>query len=432
MIKTIKAIYRFVIPRPIRRIRREIVDSYLIKNQPKRNQKALEIVRIKSKIKVAFFLIHDSIWKYDGVYKLMEEDDRFEPIVIVCPYIVYGEKTMLLEMNQAYENFKIKGYNVIKTLNEETSEWLDVKKEIRPDIVFFTNPHNITKKEYYINNFLHVLTCYVPYAFVVIHSIEMHYNQNFHYFLWKHFVETKYHKEFANIYLLEHSKNVIISGYPSLDKVFRKDYKPKNVWKDYKKGNAKKIIWAPHHTISGQGEGLDYSSFMEYHEYFIVLLKRRDDIQIAFKPHPMLKVKLYKNKEWGNEKTDSYYNIWNKLPNGQLEEGEYTDLFQLSDAMIMDSASFIVEYLYFDKPLCFTMRNDAVKDRFNSFGKIVFNYLYTAKDNNEIDFFIDNVVIGEKDILKSKRNHFLINDILPKNGKTASENIYNELKRELC
>jgi CDP-glycerol glycerophosphotransferase (TagB/SpsB family) len=155
-------------------------------------------------------------------------------------------------------------------------------------------------------------------------------------------------------------------------------------------------------------------------------------MQFAFKPHPLLKQKLYATNSWGKERTDDYYEYWEKLSNGQIETGQYIDLFYFSNAMIMDSASFIVKYLYFDKPLCFTMQDNNVKDRFNSFGRMVFDYLYTAEFEKEIIYFIDNIVINENDYLRKNKNNFLKDVILPRNGKTASENIVNELKKELC
>jgi hypothetical protein len=57
-----------------------------------RHRKARELVRGKEKIKAAFFLIQEPIWKYEGVYRLMERDERFEPVIIVCPYLLYGER----------------------------------------------------------------------------------------------------------------------------------------------------------------------------------------------------------------------------------------------------------------------------------------------------------------------------------------------------
>ena len=84
----------------------ELLEPIKIKIAPFQHKIAVKKVRKKDKIKVAFFLIHDSVWKYEGVYKLMEQDERFEPLVIVCPYITFGEENMLKEMKQAYQSFK--------------------------------------------------------------------------------------------------------------------------------------------------------------------------------------------------------------------------------------------------------------------------------------------------------------------------------------
>ena len=72
--------------------------------------------------------------------------------------------------------------------------------------------------------------------------------------------------------------------------------------------------------------------------------KYKDKIQIAFKPHPNLKT-VNKSSKSGKP-NDDYYDKWNSLDNGQLEEGDYFDLFLQSDAMIHDSVSFLSEYLY--------------------------------------------------------------------------------------
>ena len=408
---------------------------FYLKNELKRTRivqkKLIRELKDKEIINVIFLVIHSSVWKYDEVYKLLKNDTRFNLKIVVVP-LVRNKLGEMSTYNQTLNFFLKKGYNPTGAYDKTNNSWKDIKSLTKPDIVFFTNPHKLTFDKYYIFNFKDVLTCYVPYAFVVIHSIEIHYDQQFHKLLWIYFLETNYHKKFARKYIKDNDQNLVVSGYPGLDNKFNSNYFPKKVWKEYKDGNAYKIIWAPHWTISGQGGGLDYSSFMEYAHYFIELLKTDSNIQIAFKPHPLLKEKLYKDINWGEDKTNKYYNKWNELPNGQLEEGTYIDLFHFSDAMIMDSASFIVEYLYFDKPIAFTKRDDKVLERFNTFGKEVFNYLYQIKSTEELNDFIDNNIIQRNDYLKVKRNQFLNEKVLPGNGKTASENIYNELLKQLC
>ena len=82
---------------------------------------------------------------------------------------------------------------------------------------------------------------------------------------------------------------------------------------------------------------------------------------IAFKPHPILKPKLYKHALWGKERTDAYYHCWETMENTQLEMSDYIDLFMTSDAMIFDSVSFMTEYLYTKKPALFLCREGIEK-----------------------------------------------------------------------
>lgn len=394
-------------------------------------QQIIAKCRQKEKLKVLFIVTHTSIWKYEQLYFFLKEDPKFEPVIGVVP-LVTNQKVDVEHYKQTLDFFGRNGKKTLNAYNQEKEEWIDLKSVFSPDVVFFSNSNNLTFDKYHISHFHDTLTCYVPYAFVVVHSIEIHYDRVFHHLLWKYFVETEQHSLYAELYAKKRLKtNIKVTGFPGLDTIFIPKYKSKNVWKATGLSTYK-IIWAPHHTISEQGSGLDYSSFENYYEYFIKLCEEHTNIQVAFKPHPMLKNKLYKNVRWGEEKTNAYYKKWETMPNGQLETGEYIDLFSTSDAMIMDSASFIAEYLYFDKPILFTMRDQEVKQRFNSFGQEIFDYLYTSQNEKEVNHFIENQVIHQSDHLKEKRNQFLKERILPKNGKTASENIYNELQYQLC
>ena len=234
---------------------------------------------------------------------LLDEDPKFEIRIVVIPLVRDGQADMDV-FHKTLNYFQRKGYRTLSSYDPEKKTWLDIKKITQPDIVFFTNPHKLTFEKYYLNNFIDRLTCYVPYAFVVIHSIHIHYNQKIHHSLWRYFIETKFHMEFSRKYIKDSSNNVVVTGFPGLDSIFSKNYKPSTPWKSYLNKTAKKIIWAPHHTIKGEGSGLDYSSFEEYSDFFITLLENTPNIQIAFKPHPLLKEKLYRKKDWGKDKNE--------------------------------------------------------------------------------------------------------------------------------
>jgi len=390
--------------------------------------KVLARIKNKNKIKVAFFLIHHADWKYEGVFHLMDEDERFDPVVVVCPYTTYGEEFMLRVMNQAYETFKKEGYRVIKSLNEKSGEWLDVKKEIQPDMVCFTSPWDLTRPEYLVSNYLDTLSCYVPYGYKISFLYEAHFNRPMQNLVWKFFLETDIHKKLSLKYSQNSAVNTLVTGYPGMDKFLQKNDQHLDVWK-IKDKKVKRIIWAPHHSIHGMGGTLNYSTFLRFADFlFKIADQHKDDIQIAFKPHPILRVNLSKQEVWGKEKTDEYFQKWIDLTNGQLVEGEYMDLFLTSDGMIHDSGSFLIEYLYTNKPVMFLWNDDSIPERFNEVGKMALTKLYRGNNKNDIEKFICDIIINGNDSLKEERIQFFNTVITPPNQVSASENIYNFLQ----
>lgn len=406
---------------------RKLYAFYLINRAPKRHRRALELVRKKENVKVAFFLNHESVWKYEVLYDLMVKHPRFEPKIFVCPVVNFGTENMLFEMDKAFEAFKRKGYNVVKTFNSETGEYLDIKKNFSPDIVFFTNPHEgLQDYRYYINQFANTLTCYVPYSISTFHH-KFTYDLNFHNLVWNFFTETPIHKEIASEKQRNKGKNCTVTGYPGFDPLLI-NKNPKEVWKN-KNPALKKIIWTPHHLMN---ELSKVSNFLEYYDFFLELaIKYKDKLQIAFNPHPLLRVKLENDPNWGKEKTDAYYNKWVNLENGQFGNGYYIDLFLTSDALIHDSGSFMAEYLITGKPLLYMIRNESIIDYLNVFGEKTLGLHYQSRNQKQVIDFIENVVLNENDWMKEERDNFVKNTLLSKNGLTASQTILNYLENEI-
>jgi hypothetical protein len=406
---------------------RELNTLYLIKRASKRHRKALEIVRKKENIKVAFFLTHESVWKYDVLYDLMFRHSRFEPVIFVCPVVNYGMENMLFEMDKSFVSFKNRGYNVIKTYDNETEEYLDVKKTFSPDIIFYTNPYEgLQDYRFYIKQFSKTLTCYVPYAIMTV-NYEFIYNLDFHNIIWKVFSETPIHREIALQNQKNKGRNNIVTGYPGFDQLLINKTPNRDVWKN-KNFTLKKIIWAPHHSMTELNK---VSNFLEYYDFFLELAYNyRDKVQIAFKPHHLLRVKLEKDY-WGKEKTDIYYNKWENLVNGQFEDGDYIDLFLTSDALIHDCGSFMAEYLITGKPSLFMVRDESVMEYWNNFGEKAIAVHYQSRNKKQLIDFIENVVLNENDWMREERNNFVENTLIPKNKLTASENILEYLESQI-
>ncbi|MFA6185094.1 MAG: CDP-glycerol--glycerophosphate glycerophosphotransferase [Candidatus Shapirobacteria bacterium] len=394
-------------------------------------QKLQKKIKQKQKINVIFIVIHSSVWQYDDLYKKYSNDKKYNPIIIVAPYILCKKDEMIEEMNKSYSYFKNKNYSVLKTYNK-TNLFSDIKTELQPDIIFFTNPHKITNDKYYINNFYKdTLTCYVPYGIMSANIEKNQYNQEFHNLTWKNFYETEIHKKIAEKYADNKGVNVLVTGYPKCDIFLNRKYKAKNVWKKTDK-NLKKIIWAPHHTIENNEKELGYSNFLEYHQIMLDIAKKyQNKIQIAFKPHPILLTKLKTHPDWGERKIHDYCEKWKNEKNTQLELDEYTDLFLSSDGMILDSVSFIAEYMFINKPALFMIKDNTINNKFNIFGSIAYNLLYKSQNKNDLINFIETVILKEKDERKEQREKFLNQYLIPPNNHNATDNIYSFINNYL-
>lgn len=422
-----------IINKKLRKKFRRIFKKELIFIHKLQNEKSIvNDVSQKDTIKVVFFVIDSSLWQFDSLFKLMLKSERYEPYIVVIPYNIYGQEYMKEVLEKAYAYFKQNNPNVFCSYDSDADTWLDVREAIRPDIVFFTNPHKLTHDLYYID-YWHdkALTCYLPYALEISNLYEMHYNQLFHNLLWRYFNITQIHKEISLKYADNRARNVIIVGYPKCDNYLDTNYQPDDLWK-IKDRSIKRIIWTPHQTIEENERELGYSCFLLYYQHMLDLAKEYEGkIQIAFKPHPILKQKLYLHPEWGQERTDEYYQRWQNLKNGQLKSGDYIDLFMTSDAMINSSVSFTAEYLFTGKPGLFTVKDDTIKNKFSKLGEMAFDKWYKCNSKEDLIDFVEHQVIRGIDPYKEDRMTFVNEHLMPPNGISAAKNIMNAIEKEI-
>lgn len=394
-------------------------EKKIIKKQPLLHKKALEKLHYKQPIKCVFFALFDSVWKCDGMYLIMEESSFFDPIILVCPIINLGRDNMLQKMDECYNMFKEKGYNVIKSYDINNDSYVDVTKEIDPDIIIYTNPYKgLIDDRYYISNFKDKLTIYMQYYYGANSDDPAWYNLEMHNLSWRYYVETEAHKQFHITKAKNKGRNVVVTGYPGIENLL--------YGKTSKKSEEKRkvIIWAPHHSIEPVGI-VNYSTFLTYAAFMFEMARKYEkEAYFVFKPHPLLRNKL--EIKWGKEKTDKYYHQWENLSNTRMENGDYIHIFNESDAMIHDSASFVAEYLYTGKPVM-RIYDERTKNSYEGpFWKGCLSVYYKAYNEQDIEQFIQNVIDGV-DPMKEARERFYQERLLPPNGKLPSENIVNDI-----
>lgn len=405
------------------------IKGCLVAGQRQKHKRFLNKIKGKARLRVVFLAIHHSIWKVDSVFNRMLANPLFDPVILVCPFISYGDERMWEDMRQCCDFFEEKGYPFISAYNGSESRWMRLE-ELEPDIVFFTNPHNLTRRDYYQDAYLNYLSCYVPYHHEVCRygGDAAQYNQDFHNALWKIFAPHEYSmKTYVNVAVAK-GQNVVVSGYPAMEALIEKKAEGRylNVWKS--KDDRCRIIWAPHHTIVDTF--LPYSNFLRYAQAFRDFSEAmKEKVVWSFKPHPLLKAKLYRHACWGREKTDAYYDFWKNESHTQLDEGEYTDLFLSSDAMIHDSGSFLAEFLYVEKPVMYLLAENNQGEYYSEFGTAALKGCEIGYCFEDVVAFVKSLIISDKEILQAHKD-FLTKEIKPYfAGEMPSERIVSEISK---
>lgn len=387
-------------------------------------------LQYKDRISVVFFAMNVSMWRYQELYEALNRHKRFNPTIVLSPAQNMAKDQQISDLDGLRHFFSLKNIPFIDFDIEKKRSSVDIHSVIKPDIIFYPQPYKkIFVKEHHYCRFINKLICYYPYAFTITRD-RLFYDSYFLNHAWKLFYPTKLNFEDARTIAKNKGRNVVITGYPNSDIFLRKPQS--NPWK-IQNSKKKKVIWAPHFTIEEGITVLYLSNFLWMAEPMKSIVKEFSDIiQFAFKPHPRLKTELYKNRNWGKERTDDYYCWWATFANTQLETEGFIDLFLNSDAMIHDSGSFTVEYLYTQNPVLFISQDiDKLKMEKNLLGKEALDCHFIGKTVDDIHNFLVNVVLRGNDSMVEKREKFLHEQLLPPYGKTVLQNTMEDLQKSL-
>lgn len=384
-------------------------------------RRVLRSIASNGHIRILFFVQAISMWKYESLCNKLKEDHRFDFVIVpfILPWDTIEEQKRTEETIVDYckeKNFPyLIGYNIDK------HEYIPAK-DLKADIISYTQPYNSGFHPWLLEHF--VKRCafmYMSYG-LPLDTPELN-NTLLHNVAWKIFFPNDNQK---NIYLsnpVTHGENYQAVGNPFYDQL-QNAKATSTLWK-IDNPQIKKIIWAPHHTIAAN-DALPFSTFLEIADDMTALAKKFEGkVQFVFKPHPYLFKRLC--SIWGKERTEKYYKEWENMPNTNYTNGKYDSLFLSSDAMIHDCAGFTQDYLFTKKPVMFLSKPGHEK-HLAPFALSCFNQHYKGRGINDIQDFINNVVLNGIDPMRASRDEFYNTKLLPPNGQSVAENIYMELK----
>lgn len=357
---------------------------------------ALNHIKKKGYAKVGFFIVYDSVFSFEKLFKMMQKDITFEPFIVVIPDIIHGETNMKVQLEKTYKVLNKKYHNVYCSYDNEHDAYIDFSDRV--DIVCVDNPYDCLTEKFYRIEYLAtkgIPTFYTSYGYITSnwHNLDMKEYK----LLWINFLLNKIDKEEIKERCITQIPNTMVLGYSKMDGLF-------NV--KARKRDRLKIIIAPHHTIE-EGD-INYSTFLQYSDLWLELPKKYPDIEFVFRPHPLLKAQLLKNVEWNSQKVEDYFlNMKNQTNVEYQDGGDYFDTFINSDAIIHDCGSFMAEYLYTGKPACYLLKDvERNKKNYNKFAQMCIDQHYKAFNEDDIYQFINNVVLTKNDTMKDLRLKF--------------------------
>lgn len=402
-------------------------------------KKKLEQLKEKKIKKIVFFLKDSAEWSCEELYQKFSQTAEYEVSIVVAPFYAGTDKTIQDTYMDTIKYFEKRNFHTIGMYDIYQNRFKSWKEIGVPDIVFHLNPHYTAFRESSdICNFpLSILNVYIPYGMMIYGNVEQQFNQLSHMLYWKIFCETPLHKIMTSKYADIGDYNVISSGYVKMDSFLKVHINSeRKIWKipvgvDNKK--IKKIIYAPHWSVKDAftGFGNFDKIYMQIYEY---AKNNTKTTSWVFRPHPMLRAGAVQQGVFKSEEEyDNYLGMWNELPNAQvIENGMYVDIFETSDAMILDSVSFLAEYLYMHKPMLFLTRD---RNTFNDFGKELVKVLYKVDggDFDGIRRFIETVVMRNQDTMQKQREDFFEKylDYEKRNGMLASEYVYQYIDKQV-
>ena len=378
----------------------------------------------KDKIKVGFVLYDSSIWCGDELYNCFARDERFEVAIFLC---LRTDKMQLELIQRAFlyslKQFQSRGLNVVAIKNPKESlsaqDILIFLTPYFPVLPLALRPANITAK---------TLIVYVPYGLSI-----SNYNVSGHTMsriAWRFFFTSEIALKSYDKLCKVGMPRGVYGGYPKADIFFDKDLSLHFDWK-MSRPDAKKIIYAPHWSINSV---INHATFHRNFKFMYEFAKSHSEISWVFKPHPNLFFSAVSEKVFPSvEAFKEYLQAWNNLPNALVYLGAYYQaIFATSDGMIHDSASFVAEYQFANKPMIFLTREGEV---FNELGEKILKtaYLVDGRDFEGIVAMIQRVFI-EGDDYKADERKKIFNKCLnyPKHlGMSASEFIFKTISQEL-
>ncbi len=362
-------------------------------------------------IKVGFLCQYVPAWsKMDKVYRAMQLDPRFDPVLICLPDRINANRLTDPDSlaNETYAYFQANGYPEAVNALVGKEAWLDIAS-MGFSYLFYQRPYNTYLPEPYTvsRTSRHSKVCLLMYAIEMLQEItDITLARDFMAYVSYYFAENT---SVADVNIRRNRRGhqlglqkTLCLGLPVLETLLEKQGEDSPAW-DFSK-NSFRVIWTPRWTTELSAGG---SNFFTYYESLTQYAQEHPDMDFLYRPHPLTFAHFLETGEMTRQQVDAFRETIENAPNISLDTLQrYDTTFWQSSVLISDYSSMVPEYFLMGKPLIFCISNMVLT--LSDFGKKILEGCYVVEQEAELFATLDMLKRGE-DPLKEKRLQLIRN-----------------------
>lgn len=338
------------------------------------------------KIRFAVYVVYDSTFGGNSIIKKMSESGSvWDPKIVIVPDIYRGKdftlktylKTKEYMVSEYGEDMVLDGWNMADVYYDYTNDF---------DVIYYCNPYDDLVHKYHSIRHAssnQVLPIYVTYGYDIssfytyerLRSIAIN-------SLWRCYTDTVFSYQDYLKHETRKGRNVKLIGYSKMDLL-------KDSLESTPPSERKNILITPHHTVNDRY--LPLSNFLSYSDLILKLPELFADVDFVFRPHPLMFVNLVNNGIWTEDDVESYIKMLKGKGIIYSSGGSYFDLFAKADAIINDSGSFTIEWLFTGKPGCFVKNPNLSESQLTNLMKKAISKYSIAKSEADIIAFVEKI-----------------------------------------
>ena len=377
-------------------------------------------------IKAAFFTQEFSLWpSFQTVWEACGPDVQKDLV------FVYGEDASTELSREKCEHFMQEYRDAGYPIKHMEDYDLDTDN---PDIVFYMKPYlgyRGNPNRFFVKN----VKTYTPYTAFISYCLDVQggetlqqyfYGEPMFYHVWRIVGYSNYYRDKMIERGYRNGENVITLGHPKFDMAYRLAKEKTHIHEDWAKKiqGRKVVLWNSHFTVQpGHGVG----TYFRWHKQIFSYFAEHTDMVLLWRPHPLFWETM--ERELGSEAPafNQFVHDLSHLDNVIVDKSsDYRHSFCMSDALISDAATFLVEYMASGNPVLYTIKED---------GETVCNDDYLAgvdiaRKDLDMTQFLDDLRTGKSDKKRQTRKK-LFEEIFGSCDGKIGQRIWESLRREM-